>query len=185
VKVVVHDRTEELPATLREYTERRLNKLSRHFDRVLEATVDFSQPSGRGPATQRVVQIVVRMDGRKHALLRARESAPGAQAALDLALDKVDRQVTKLKEKIKVERKRGVALAEAGPAGEDDPEHSGPEAPIRLRVKLRPESLDGARRALEANGHVFHLFLDEDTGAIQVAFRRKDGSMAVIDPVVP
>jgi putative sigma-54 modulation protein len=181
VKVVVHDRTEELPAILREYTERRLNKLSRHFDRVLEATVNFSQPSGRGPAAQRVVQIVVRMDGRKHALIRARESAPGAQAALDLALDKVDRQVTRLKEKIKVERKRAVAL----PAGEAEEAPARPLAPTRMRLKLRPESLDEARRALEANGHVFHLFLDEDTGAIQVAFRRKDGSMAVIDPVVP
>jgi putative sigma-54 modulation protein len=185
VKVVVHDRTEHLPAILREYTERRLNKLSRHFDRVLEATVNFSQPSGRGPAAQRVVQIVVRMDGRKHALIRARESAPGAQAALDLALDKVDRQVTRLKEKIKVERKRAGALAAVVPAGEAEEAPARPLAPTRMRLKLRPESLDEARRALEANGHVFHLFLDEDTGAIQVAFRRKDGSMAVIDPVVP
>jgi putative sigma-54 modulation protein len=184
VKVVVHDRTEELPANLREYTERRLNKLSRHFDRVLEATVNFSQPSGRGPAGQRVVQIVLRMDGRKHALIRARESALGAQAALDLALDKVDRQVTRLKEKIKVERKRATALAEAVPTGDADEAPDRPLVPDRLRLKLRPESLDQARRALEANGHVFHLFLDEDTGAIQVAFRRKDGTMAVIDPVV-
>jgi putative sigma-54 modulation protein len=156
--------------------------LTRHFDRVLEAEIDFSQPSPRGPAGQRVVQIIVRMDGRKHPLLRARESGPEARAALDLALDKIDRQVTRLKEKIKLERKR------ASPARPSSLDAEPPEHPVlasRVRLKLRPESLEDAKRALEANGHVFHLFLDEDTGAIQVAFRRRDGSMGVIDPVIP
>ena len=36
--------------------------------------------------------------------------------------------------------------------------------------------------ALEANGHLFHLFLDEDTGDLCVIYRRGDGSVAIIEP---
>jgi hypothetical protein len=52
-------------------------------------------------------------------------------------------------------------------------------------MKLRPESLESALLALDGNGHVFHVFLDEDSGAISVLYRRADGSLAVIEPVVP
>jgi hypothetical protein len=37
---------------------------------------------------------------------------------------------------------------------------------------------------LEADGQAFHVFLDEDSGAIQILARRADGSMALIEPVV-
>jgi hypothetical protein len=37
---------------------------------------------------------------------------------------------------------------------------------------------------LEADGQAFHVFLDEDSGAIQIAARRADGSVAVIEPIV-
>jgi hypothetical protein len=51
-------------------------------------------------------------------------------------------------------------------------------------VKLRAESLEEAEAALESNGHVFHVFLDENSGEINVVYRRSDGSIAVIEPVV-
>lgn len=184
MQVVVHDRTDELPNSLRLYTERRLNRLTRHFDRVLAAEVEFSQDSQRGPSSRRVVQIVVLVDGRKHPLIRARESAPSARVAVDLALDKVDRQVTRLKEKIKLERKRSTALA-VGAVSDEPPRPPERLEPERIRLRLRPESLADAERTLESNGHGFHVYLDEDTGSVNVLYRRADGSFAVIEPVVP
>src|SRR5439155_7165369 len=109
VKVVVHDRTEELPARVRAYAEQRLLRVARHFDRVVEAEVEFETESRRGASTFCAVQINVRMDGRRHPLAQAREKGTDPKATLDLALDKVDRQVVRLKEKIKVEKKRPAA----------------------------------------------------------------------------
>jgi len=59
------------------------------------------------------------MDGRRHAVATAREADLDRQTALDLGLDKVDRQVIKLKEKIK-ERKRPAQPAPA-PGLKGDP----------------------------------------------------------------
>lgn len=100
VKVVVHDRTGELPADLRAYAERKVSRLSRHFDRVAEAEVEFEQEKG-GPGAATVARITVRADGRRHPVVHAGERAHDPQAALMLAVEKVDRQMVKLKEKIK------------------------------------------------------------------------------------
>ena len=52
-------------------------------------------------------------------------------------------------------------------------------------MKLQPMSLSDAVDELEADGQSFQVFLDEDSGNINIAFRRTDGSTAVIEPVVP
>jgi putative sigma-54 modulation protein len=178
VKVVVHDRTEALPARVRAYAEQRLLRVARHFDRVVEAEVEFESESRRGPSPFCAVQINVRMDGRRHPLAQARETGTDPKAALDLALDKVDRQVVKLKEKIKVEKKRPAA-----PVAEVDEERDpGPE---RIRLKLRPETLEEAIAGLDTASQPFYVYLDEETGAVNVCFRRPHGGVAVIEPVVP
>ena len=178
VKVVVHDRTEELPARVRTYAEQRLVRVARHFDRVVEAEVEFEKESRRGSSPFCMVQINVRMDGRRHPLAQARERGTDAKAALDLALDKVDRQVVKLKEKIKIEKKRPAAVVDEERGRERDP---GPE---RIRLKLRPESIADAEAALDTADQPFYVFLDEASGAVNVCFRRADGGLAVIEPVV-
>jgi putative sigma-54 modulation protein len=176
VKVVIHDRTDALSDRLREYTEDRLTRLSRHFDRVLEAEVEFDLERKRSQEPAKVVRISVRSAGRKMPQITAEQRGPDLQTVLDVALDKVDRQVRKLKEKVK-ERKTKV-LAEAPVIRKEAP------SPEYLRVRLRPESIQEAAAALESNGQVFHVFLNEDSGDVNVAFRRSDGRLAVIEPVV-
>ena len=178
MKVVVHDRTAELPARLRSYAERRLTRVARHFDRVLDAEVEFSHAARnrKGPAC--MVQILVHMDGRKHPLARARETSGDCQTALDLALDKVDRQVVKLKEKIKIEKKRPEKQPAESAAADDQ------QSVERIRVHLKPESVEDATIALNSNGRSFYVFVDEDTGEINVAFRKADGGLVLLEPVV-
>jgi putative sigma-54 modulation protein len=182
VRVVVHDRTEELPARVREYAEKRLLRVGRHFDRVVEAVVEFAKESRRDGNPFCSVQITVHMDGRRHPLAQARERGADVKAVLDSALDKVDRQVVKLKEKIKIEKKRAAALA-ALPEDEDltavrDP---GPEL---FRMKLRPQTLAEAEAALAGSAHPFYVFLDESSGEINICYRRGDGGLVVVEPVV-
>jgi putative sigma-54 modulation protein len=110
VKVVVHDRTGELPDDLRAYAERKVSRLTRHFDRVVEAEVEFELETG-GPGAVTMARITVRTDGRRHALVHAAERSHNPQMALQLAVDKVDRQMVKLKEKIKLRSHRAGAPA--------------------------------------------------------------------------
>src|SRR3981081_4184799 len=70
MKVVIQDQTEALDPALRRYTEGRLGKLSRHFERVLEAEVHFAPQSRRGGETEEAaVKILIHPDGRKKPIL--------------------------------------------------------------------------------------------------------------------
>ena len=175
----MHDRTEGVPSRLVDYAEQRLLRVGRHFDRVQQVEVEFDRESHRGSSPSCMVHITVRTDGRRHPIAHVTERAAEPRTALDLALDKVDRQVVKLKEKIKIERKRV-------PATDADEVEEPPSGELqRVRMKLRPQSVEDARDALATSDHPFYVFLDEGTGLVNVCFRRAGGGLTVIEAVVP
>ncbi len=180
--MLVHDRTAGISTRLVEYAEQRLSRLSRHFDRIREVDVEFERESKRPAARDCAVRITVHTEGRRHPLAQAAEKAADPRAALDLALDKIDRQVVKLKEKIKLERKRAAMSAGAAAAVGEPDMVEGPEME-RIRLKLQPQSIIDAKAALESSHQPFHVFLDEASGMVQVCFRRPDGGVTVIEPV--
>jgi putative sigma-54 modulation protein len=181
VKVVLHDRTDGLGQEVRENAERKLARLERHFGKVAEADVDFSEERKRSGLATIVCRINIHMDGRRTPVLSAHERGADALSALDLALDKIDRQVVKYKEKV-THRKKPVSPVRV-PTLNGEEEARSPE-PERVRLKLHPMSLAEAVEELEADGQAFYVFLEEDSGAIQILARRSDGTMAVIEPIV-
>ena len=100
MKVVLHDRTDGLGQEVRENAERKLTRLARHFGKVADADVDFSEERKRNGLATIVCRINVHLDGRRTPVLSAHERGADALSALDLALDKIDRQVVKHKEKV-------------------------------------------------------------------------------------
>jgi putative sigma-54 modulation protein len=181
VKVVLHDRTDGLGQEVRDNAERKLTRLARHFGKVADAEVDFSEERKRSGLATIVCRINIHLDGRRTPVLSAHERGADAQSALDLALDKIDRQVVKYKEKV-THRKKPLSAVRA-PEQEAGEEARSPE-PERIRMKLRPMSIADAVAELDADGQAFHVFLDEDSGAIEIVARRADGSVAVIEPIV-
>ena len=183
VKVVINDRTEGVPTEVRTYAERKLDRLGRHFDRVLSAEVEFCRESNRHSSASCTAHITVLMDGRKHPMATASETAPRPREALDLALDKVDRQVLKLKEKIKERKKGGVpAAGDSLLAGDQDGQarRGGLE---RVTIGARPMTIEQAEEALSESEWPFVVFRDEDSGELQIGFRRDDGGITVIEPL--
>lgn len=181
MKVVLHDRTDLAGPDLREYAERKLTRLAHHFGKVAEAEVEFSPEAKRSGVVFALCRIKVHVDGRRAPLLSAHERGADPQAAFDLAFDKIDRQVVKLKEK-RTTRKKATSPVRIPPADEGTERETEPE---RIRLKLHPVSLQEAISELQSDGQSFHVFLDEDSGMIEIAFRRSDGSVGIIEPIVP
>lgn len=180
MKVVLHDHTGALAPELREYAERKLSRLERHFGRVVDAEVDFTEERKRSGLATTVCRINVHVNGRRSKPLTAHESGADAQAALDLAIDKIDRQVLKAKE-MRTHRKQAVSPVRVPP---EEPAPVRSAEPDRIRMKLKPETELEAIKELEADGQAFRVFLEEDSGEIEIVYRRADGSVAIIEPVV-
>jgi ribosomal subunit interface protein len=97
VKVVLHDRTNGLGQEVRQGAQRKLARLERHFGKVLEAEVEFLEKRRTSDLTWFVCRVHLRLDGHRAPVLRAMERGADPQSALDLALDKLDRQVVAFK----------------------------------------------------------------------------------------
>ena len=182
MKVVLHDRTNGLGQEVREMTQRKLTRLEHHFGKVVEAQVEFAEERKRSGLSTFVCRITLHLDGRRAPVLHARERGADPQSALDLALDRLDRQVVAFKEKV-THRKQSTSPVRVPPEQEAAPPR--PAAPERLRLRLRPMSEAEAVAELQADSQGVVVYLDEDSGEIQILVRRADGSLAVIEPVVP
>jgi putative sigma-54 modulation protein len=181
VKVVLHDRTNGLGQEVREAAQRKLNRLERHYGKILEAEVEFSEKSRTSDLTWFVCRVHLRLDGYRAPVLHAMERGGDVQTALDLALDKIDRQLLGFKDRI-THRRQPTSPVRVPP----DPAAPAPsEEPERLRLKLRPMSEEEALSELQADSQPVVVYLDEDSGEIQIMLRRADGSLAVIEPVIP
>jgi putative sigma-54 modulation protein len=181
VKVVLHDRTNGLGQEVRDTAQRKLDRLVRHFGRVTDAELEFSEKRRASDLTWFVCRVHLRLDGRRAPVLHAMETGGDPQTALDLALDKIDRQLVAFKDKI-THRRQPISPVRVPPAPEPDRQ---PEGPERLRLKLRPMSESEAISELDADGQPVVVYLDEDSGEIQIMIRRVDGTLAVIEPVIP
>jgi putative sigma-54 modulation protein len=181
VRVVLHDRTNGLGQEVRDNAHLKLSRLARHFGKVADAEVDFSEERKRSGLATTVCRINVHLDGRRSPVLSAHERGADPQSALDLALDKIDRQVVKHKEKVTHRKKPVSAVRLAEPDGEGEARSSEPQ---RVRMKVMPMTMSEAVSKLESDSQAFLVFLDEASGVVQIAVKRADGSVAVIEPVV-
>lgn len=182
MKVVLHDRTTGLGQEVRQTAQRKLTRLERHFGKVAEAEIEFAEERKQSDLVTFGCRIKVILDGRRMPVLYARERGADPQSALDLALDKIDRQLIGFKEKV---TNRKLPSSPVRVPASDEVAPSRASEPERLRLRLKPMTVEDAVSELAADSQPFLVFLDEDSGEIQIAVRRADGSLAVIEPVVP
>jgi len=181
VKVVLHDRTNGMGQEVRDMAQRKLERLVHHFGKVVDAEVEFLEERKQSDLHVFECRILVHLDGRRTPDMYAKERAADPLTALDLALTKIDRQLVAFKEKVTHRRQQAspvrIPPVPTPPARLDEPE--------RMRLKVRPMSVAEASAELMGDSQPFLVYLDEDSGELQIMVKRADGSLAVIEPVVP
>ena len=117
--------------------------------------------------------------------LRAEVEHKDLYAALDLAIDKLEGQMRKVK--TRMDRSNGkMSLGEAF-FTDIEPEEP-KEEDIVVRAKsyyLSPMTIDEAFTRMEALGHDFFVYLDEEDDRISTVYIRKDGGYGVIQAENP
>lgn len=172
---------------LRQYVEQKITRLTRYLDYIQEAQVVLSTTRDRAAGRTMGVEITVWRDG---LVLRAEEFSDDMYASVDLAAEKLERQIEKYrsrmidKRRLDASRKRRraeQAVEEALRA----PEVADEATPGIVRVKrfpVKPMTEEEAMLQLELLGHAFFVFRDADTERIRVLYRRRDGNFGLIDP---
>jgi len=169
----------------RQLIEKKLAKLDRHLPNLGAATVELATERNRkGGEGRLVVEVTVRTLA-NGALLRAEERDNDLATALDRVYEKMQRQITRFKDRL-VHHKGQARLSEAAETGaeweqEDEAEES--EAVVKVKkFEVKPMQLDEALEQMELLGHNFFIFHDSETNQFSVTYRRNNGSYGLIQP---
>ncbi|MDF0726088.1 ribosome-associated translation inhibitor RaiA [Cytobacillus sp. S13-E01] len=173
----------ELTPALREYVEKKLGKLERYFDGTPDSNVHvnlkvYSDKQSKIEVTIPMTQLV----------LRAEESHEDMYAAIDLVVDKLERQIRKHKTKVnrKYRDPAGTrAFFEANGEARvavQDAEDEDFELVRNKRFNLKPMDSEEAILQMNMLGHNFFVFTNASTNNTNVVYKRRDGKYGIIEP---
>jgi putative sigma-54 modulation protein len=184
--IEVYGRNMEVTDRIQDYVEKKVSKLDRYLSDIDEARVDLAYvKSARSADDRQVAQITVRGKG---FILRAEERAEDIFAALDIALEKLQRQVERYKGKRSRVRGDGRSAAEVSGEFAVEEEEAEEQAPViarRKRFIVTPMDEMEALEQMTLLGHEnFFVFYNVNTNAMNVLYRRRDGHYGLIEPEV-
>jgi len=163
--------------SLREYAQRKIDKLDRLFHTEGEAYVTFSIERGRYLA-----EITIQNNGMFY---RASEMTNDMYASIDSGVAAIERQIRKNKTRLAKKIKESAWEAvEAVPEFIDDDEDELEEEFKIVRSKrfsIKPMTPQEAILQMNLLNHEFFVFKDaDDDDAVSVVYRRKDGDYGLI-----
>lgn len=185
VDVDIYGRNMEVTDRIFEYVTKKVSKLDRYINDINDARVDLAYAkSARNASDRHVAQITIRGKG---FILRSEERADDIYSALDTAVDKMQRQINRYKGKRNRRRGDGRTAAEVTPLVEEDEpiEEQSPIIARRKRFVLTPMDEEDALEQMSLLGHEeFFVFYNVQTNAVNVLYRRRDGTYGIIQPEI-
>lgn len=165
----------KMSPAVQDYIESKVGNLEKLFNRseVVSANVLC-----KGYEKYVVVEITIPL---KHLILRAESKGDTLFMAIDLAVDKIERQLLKHKQKVNtmIKKREGISnyFGELIESKEED------EVKIKNKeIELTEMSVEEAITQMELLDHDFFLFIDEKTHKQTLVYVRHDGGYGVIEP---
>ncbi|HXN03230.1 MAG TPA: ribosome-associated translation inhibitor RaiA [Candidatus Acidoferrum sp.] len=182
MEILIQAKKNAADPRIKAYAQAKLEKLTRHFDHILEARMELSTERNKSLEDVKVAELTVHVTGRTGNILKAVQSAAHMNEAIDLVVDKLDRQIRQHKEKLKDHRRSrpAAAIGETSAEAPNSAVRSNGVAKIK-RFKLKPISDEQARDQMDELGHAFFLFLNEDTQELNLLYRRNDGTLGLVE----
>src|SRR5919197_360894 len=170
MRLQVKGKNLDVSDSIRSYAEDKLRKLERQLADPTQIELELSVERNPSISANNVAEATIWTKG---PTLRAREASADMRASIDQLVDKLERQVTRYRQKRRrrTARDNGSTLqAAAVPAEETEP--------VIVKTKqfaIKPMSPEEAVLQLELIGHDFFVFQNAETGEVNVVYRRRDG----------
>ena len=166
----------DITDALRDVTNKKLSKLDKYFQEDIEGNVTFSSEKNR-----KIIEVTINLPG---TIIRAEESTDDMYVSIDKAVDILERQIRKYKTKLQKRYKNGqtIRFENVIPLTKEEKEDEGPKIVRRKRFMLKPMLSEEAVLQMELLRHNFYVYMDADTGDVNVVYKRNDGNYGLIEP---
>jgi putative sigma-54 modulation protein len=182
MRLHVKGKNVEISDAIRSYAEEKLGKLERQLADPTQVELELAVERNPSIADKVVAEATIWTKG---PTLRAKERSTDMKASIDLLADKLERQVTRYREKRRRRHREHEGHGAHGADGHVQTATDEEGGPVIVKTKqftMHPMSAEEAVLQLELVGHDFFVFRHEDTGEINVVYRRRDGGYGLIEP---
>jgi putative sigma-54 modulation protein len=163
---------------LKNYVSSKLDRLDKYLDHTAEASVVLSMEKFRHIAEVSISSGKMNIIGR--------EETEDSYAAIDMVVDKLEKQIKKHKDKNK--KRRGRTVKEKPLAIPDLPEIPVPVEEEKISkievtsIEYKPMSVEEAVLQMNLIDDTFMVFTNAQTNNVNVLYRKNDGNMGLIQP---
>ena len=186
--ITVSGRKVTVTDALHEYVDEKIGDALKVFDiQPMTCDVVLRVEKNRSNPQAAVCEVTVRV---RDNVVRVESADPDMYASIDVAADKVTRQLRKFKTRVVDRRQRGEAPQDVV-AHEDladlivDNGEEEDDALVREKViDLPPMTEEEALVQTDLLGHDFYVFTNATTGLVNVIYHRKNGGYGIIKPKI-
>jgi putative sigma-54 modulation protein len=173
----------EITQALKEYLGKKMDKLTRHLPNIDEAKVEIHEEKTKSPNHRVTVQVTLKNKG---TILRGEERSANFHTAIDAVTEVLARRIERYKGKYNkkgrnAEIVRQLSLTSEHLAVEDEANASVEVVRVK-RFLVKSMTVAEAAEQMELLSHDFFLFINTESGKLNLVYRRKDNNYGVIEP---
>jgi len=172
----------EILEPVERYIKKKVERLGRYLPNITDAKVEVYGEKTRSLEQRFATKVVLKIKG---TLFTAEERGEDIYVTIDRVAEALTRQIERYKGKL-YEKGKGISLARQG-ANPGEASETEEAKTLRKVVKVKrfpvkPMSITEAAEQMELLGHNFFIFVNSESGDINLLYRRKDGNYGLIQP---
>ena len=167
----------ELTEAIKNYVEKKIGKIKKYFDQVIDVNVVLE--------VQKNVHMAEVLVNAKGVFLKGAERSEDLYASIDLAVDKIDRQLVKYKSKLKNKKlidKKFEQPLRLDVYNLDSLDTDEPVSIITKDIPVKPMDVEEAVMQMDLLNKNFFVFRNAKSSEVNVVYKRDDGNIGLITP---
>ncbi|MFC1872522.1 ribosome hibernation-promoting factor, HPF/YfiA family [Chloroflexota bacterium] len=166
----------------KKYAETKFTKLIRRVPNLIEVKLDLTEEQTKSKQEHYLARLILVTNA---GVLHGEERAPTLFQVIDKVTTNLTSQIEHFKGKLH-EKGRGSSLARSEVEATEEPEpeeNRGAVVKVK-RFHIKPMTLEEALEEMNLLGHDFFIFYNEEIGEFRLVYRRKDGNLGLIEPML-
>ena len=178
MEIKIHGDKVKITKAMSDYIEEKIGKLDKYLDNSsnVRASVIVKVKNDHDQRVEITIPL-------KSIILRSEETQEDFYAAVDKAIDKLERQVRKNKTKLTSKQSKNSYGFDFSNIDIEDEELLEDKKVVKHKtISVKPMSEDEAILQMELLGHQFYMYRDSETNNPALVYKRNDGNYGVIEP---
>jgi len=164
----------EITKAIRDYVNEKADRLEKFEGSNTELNVVCK--------VEREEQIVEMQLSHNGEFIKIEEKNDDLYASIDLALDRLERQMRKSKEKVADKNKNAEFKDKVQSKQTSDDANRKNEVTNTIMYEIKPIALEDAKLKLSGSDNLFLPFVNIDTKDVNILYKRNDGSFGIVVP---